>query len=188
MKRIYILDNFDSFTMNVFHLFSNFTDKITVGRADNSTIELIERFEPDILIISPGPGKPEEAILSLQAIEYFKDKIPIFGICLGMQCMAIWDKGKVEKATPVHGKKDIIHHNGQGIFREIPSPFYVARYHSLYVSETGKNFQVIAKNKEDIPMAIKHKKYKTYGVQFHPESFLTEYGLRIAENVLSLCD
>ncbi|BBB33187.1 anthranilate synthase component II [Thermotomaculum hydrothermale] len=188
MKRIFLLDNFDSFTMNVYHLFSNFTNKIEVERADKTSIDLINKYNPDLLIISPGPGKPEDAKLSIEAIDFFKGKIPLFGICLGMQCMAVWDRGKVNKTKPIHGKTDLITHKKQGILKNIPAPFKVARYHSLYVANPGKNFKVIARNREGIPMAITHTRYKIFGVQFHPESFLTEFGLRIAENVLSFCD
>ncbi len=188
MKRIFILDNFDSFTMNVFHLFSNFSKNIIVKRADKTNISDIKKFNPHLLIISPGPGTPENSKLSLLAIEQFKETIPVFGICLGMQCMAIWNNGKVEKTAPVHGKKEAVFHNNKSILRNIPSPFFAARYHSLFVSNPGNNFETIAKTKTGIPMAIAHKKYKLVGVQFHPESFLTEYGLEIGKNVLSLCD
>ncbi len=188
MKKVFILDNFDSFTMNVCHLFSTLAREVTVKRADRTDITEIIKFNPDLLIISPGPGKPENAKLSLEAIDYFKDKIPVFGICLGMQCMAIWGNGKVEKTAPIHGKQSLVFHNNHNLLKDIPSPFYVARYHSLFVSNPGKGFEVIASTKDGIPMAMAHRKYKLFGVQFHPESFLTEYGLEIGKNALYYCN
>ena len=186
--RIFILDNYDSFTMNVYHLFSHLSKDIIVKRADKTDLSDIEKSKPDLIIISPGPGKPEEATLSLQAIERFKEKTPVFGICLGMQCMAVWNNGVVEKTTPMHGKKDLILNNKKSFLFSLPEKFYVARYHSLFVSNPGKDFEVIATNKEGIPMAMVHKKLKLFAVQFHPESFLTQYGREIAENVVKLCN
>jgi len=185
-KKVFLVDNFDSFTMNVYHLFSELTEHITVKRADKTNIEEIKRENPDLIILSPGPGKPEDAELSLKILKEFDGKKTVFGICLGMQCMAVYKKGKVDRLSPVHGKKHKVFHKGETIFKNIPSPFFAARYHSLAVFNLN-DMEVIATTEDNIIMGIQNKKSRFYGVQFHPESFLTEYGLRIAENVLNLC-
>ncbi len=185
-KKVFLLDNFDSFTMNVYHLFSRLTKEITVKRADKTDILQIKKENPDLIILSPGPGKPEEAELSLEILKEFEGEKTVFGICLGMQCMAVYKGGKVDKLTPIHGKKDKIFHRGKGVFKNIPSPFHAARYHSLAISDL-KEMEITAETESKVIMGVQNIKSRFFGVQFHPESFLTEYGLRIAKNVLDLC-
>ncbi len=180
------IDNYDSFTYNLVHLFLPLYPDIKVFRHDALSLEEIKRLSPHGIIISPGPKSPQHAGVSKEVIIKFYKKIPILGVCLGMQCINECFKGRTKKAPlPVHGKKNLIFHNGRGLFKGIPSPFYVARYHSLCVEISASSpLRIDALSKEGVIMAITHPSYPLFGVQFHPESFLTEHGEKIAKNFL----
>jgi anthranilate synthase/aminodeoxychorismate synthase-like glutamine amidotransferase len=185
---ILIIDNYDSFTYNLYHYILDISSKdILVKRNDKITIEEITKLSPEAIIISPGPCSPNEAGISLDVIKNFYDKVPILGVCLGHQAIAQYFGGEIIKNEPVHGKTDKIFHEQNSILANIPNPFIATRYHSLIVkNEPIKNLIVIAENKDGIIMAIKHQKYKVFGVQFHPESIASEYGHDIIANFLKI--
>jgi anthranilate synthase component 2 len=186
LPELFVLDNYDSFTYNLVQLFMPFNLKIKVCRNDKATINYVEKINPDYILISPGPKNPKNAGISIELIKKFANKIPILGVCLGMQSINEAFGGKTLKAPiPVHGKTSLIHHNGKGVLKNVKSPFKAARYHSLSVGlNTNSPLQTTAKTEDGTIMGIECPAYKLYGVQFHPESFLTEYGEIIAENFL----
>lgn len=175
----------DSFTQNVRHLFQMAGATVSVFRSDKTTLTDVESFSPQLILISPGPGSPEEATFSRAIVRKFSGRIPIFGICLGMQCIAMEMGGVISKGEPCHGKSQAVHHEGNGIFYGIPSPLAVGRYHSLQLSECPEELEVNAGTSDGISMSIRHRSLPLAGVQFHPESFLTEQGRKIARNVLN---
>jgi len=175
----------DSFTQNVRHLFQMAGTEVSVFRSDRTTLKDVETFSPQLILISPGPGSPEDAMFSSAIIRNFSGKIPIFGICLGMQCIALEMGGTISKGEPCHGKSRAVHHEGNGVFSGISSPLTVGRYHSLQLSECPDELEVNARTSDGIPMSIRHRSLPLAGVQFHPESFLTKQGLQIARNVLN---
>lgn len=185
---ILMIDNYDSFTYNLYQYFGTFEPEIRVVRNDKITIEEIKRLAPDRLVISPGPKSPKEAGICVEAIQNFYDKIPILGICLGHQCIGAAFGGTVGYAKEVlHGKQSVITHDGEGIFKGIDSPIKIARYHSLAVS--SENFpdclKVLARTEDGEIMAVRHKEYPVVGLQFHPESVYTEHGKRLIENFVN---
>jgi anthranilate synthase/aminodeoxychorismate synthase-like glutamine amidotransferase len=184
-----LIDNYDSFTYNLVQYFGELGADIKVFRNDKVTLDELIALNPMQLVISPGPGDPaKDAGISLEAIRHFTGKIPVLGVCLGHQCLGILYGGKVERAPRLmHGKTSPVIHNEQGIFKDIPSPFDAMRYHSLIVYEPiSAELEVTATTPEGEIMGLKHKSAPTYGVQFHPESILTEYGKRILQNFLNL--
>jgi anthranilate synthase component 2 len=184
--KLLMIDNYDSFTYNLVQLFLAFDLDITVRRNDCVTIEEIERLRPDYLVISPGPRAPQQAGLSINIIRAFYDKLPILGVCLGMQCINEAFGGRTVLAPlPVHGKTDAVYHEGRNIFAGIPSPFTAARYHSLAIEQDNGRLAVSAKTADNVVMGLYHPDHPLFGVQFHPESFLTEHGARLAENFLA---
>jgi para-aminobenzoate synthetase component 2 len=185
---ILIIDNYDSFTYNLYHYVLDVVSKdIMVKRNDEITIKEIGKLNPEAIIISPGPCSPNEAGISLEVVENFYDKVPILGVCLGHQVIAKYFGGKIIKNEPIHGKTDKIFHQEDSILSGIPTPFTATRYHSLIVkNEPIKNLEIIARNKDEIIMAVKHSKYKVFGVQFHPESIASEYGHNIIANFLKI--
>jgi anthranilate synthase/aminodeoxychorismate synthase-like glutamine amidotransferase len=186
MQRILILDNFDSFTYNVKHLLETFPVAVTVRRADALNLAEVGALAPELIVISPGPGRPEEAALALEVVRAWAGRVPIFGICLGMQVMVTAFGGRVEpSAEPIHGKTSPVRHDGQGLFDGLPNPVRVARYHSLRVTETPPVFDVAATDPGGTPMSLRHRSLPLAGVQFHPESFLTEHGREMMAHVLS---
>ncbi len=188
-RKVLFIDNFDSFTYNLVDDFCKRNCEAKVYRADTSIEELgriAEEFEPDLLLISPGPGMPDAAGVSLAAVEYFKDKLPIFGVCLGHQVISQYFGGKVGHAPePMHGKPSRITHNQEGVFEGVENPLQAGRYHSLCVTELPDCLEQTAEF-EGIVMGVKHKELPIYGVQFHPESILTPAGGKIIENILSI--
>lgn len=185
---ILIIDNYDSFTYNLFQYFGTFTEDIRVYRNDKITIEEIEHLQPERIVLSPGPKRPEDAGICMEVVKYFMDKIPILGICLGHQCIGEAFGGEVSYAkTLYHGKQSEVIHNKKGIFEGMISPMKVARYHSLAVmcKNLPECLEVIATTKDGEIMAIKHQKYPVIGLQFHPESIYTEHGKRLIENFLN---
>lgn len=180
-----VIDNFDSFTYNIAHGLAAAGATVEVRRADGVDLEELEADPPDLLVLSPGPGRPQDARLSLAAIRRFAGRIPIFGVCLGMQCLAVAYGGTVEPGPePVHGKTSRIQHDGRGIFQGLPSPIRAARYHSLCVRTAPACLEVTARSEDGVPMALRHRGLRLAGVQFHPDSFLTDDGPAILGHVL----
>jgi anthranilate synthase/aminodeoxychorismate synthase-like glutamine amidotransferase len=180
VPRVVVLDNFDSFTYNVAHLLVEAGAEVTVCRADVATPSSLEALRPDLLVISPGPGHPRDALVSMAAVRAFAGKVPVFGVCLGMQVLALVFGGE----EPVHGKVSAIRHTGRGVFDGIESPLQVGRYHSLVVTRVPESLEVEAASEDGVPMALRHRKLPLAGVQFHPDSFLTSQGLALMRNVL----
>jgi len=186
---ILVIDNYDSFTYNLVHLLEEF-DEVKVLRNDKLSVEDIEIMAPDKIIISPGPGRPDDAGISKKIIEYFKDKIDILGVCLGHQCIGEVFGSQVVKADQiVHGKVSAIKKiREERLFKGIEDGFLATRYHSLIVKKAGLSaeLEVLAESEEGEIMALKHKNYPVYGVQFHPESILTEAGRQLIKNFLNV--
>ena len=188
-KMIIIIDNYDSFTYNLVQQIGAFGERMEVFRNDKVSIEEIEGKMPDHIIISPGPCTPKEAGISNAIIKNFSGKIPILGVCLGHQCIAYTYGADVVRARRLmHGKTSMIKHDGKTIYKGLSNPFVATRYHSLIVKEdTLPDFlEVTARADDDEIMGIRHKEYPLEGVQFHPESFLTEEGPRLLKNFLTL--
>ena len=189
MKKVLFIDNFDSFTYNLVDDFCKRDCQAKVYRADTKLDDLkhlADEFDPDLLVISPGPGTPDTAGISLSAVDYFKDKLPILGVCLGHQVITQYFGGKIGHAPkPMQGKPSRITHNQKGIFAGVENPLQAGRYHSLCVLELPDCLEQTAEF-EGIVMGIEHKELPIYGVQFHPESILTPAGGKIIENILSI--
>ena len=187
---VLIIDNYDSFTFNLYQYVGELIpadSSLVVKQNDKVSLEEIDQWRPSHIIISPGPGTPERAGITLQVIKTFFEMIPILGVCLGHQAIGMVFGAKLIKAPEIfHGKTSAVQHTGEGILRGIPSPFEVMRYHSWIIDSTPMvdSMQVIARTQDDIPMAIQHKKYPLYGVQFHPESILTTHGKKIIQNFI----
>jgi anthranilate synthase/aminodeoxychorismate synthase-like glutamine amidotransferase len=188
-RKVLFIDNFDSFTYNLVDDFCKRNCQAKVYRADTDLEELkamADDFRPDLLVVSPGPGTPDTAGVSLLAIGYFKDKLPILGVCLGHQVIAQYFGGRVGHAPlPMHGKPSRVTHNQKGIFAGVENPLQAGRYHSLCVLKLPSCLERTAEF-EGIVMGLEHKELPIYGVQFHPESILTPAGGSIIENVLSI--
>jgi anthranilate synthase/aminodeoxychorismate synthase-like glutamine amidotransferase len=188
-KRVLFIDNFDSFTYNLVDDFAKRQCRTRVYRADTGIEvlkEVTEEFDPDLLVISPGPGTPDTAGVSLEAVGWFKDKLPIFGVCLGHQTIVQHFGGKIGHAPePMHGKPSRITHNERGIFRGVENPLQAGRYHSL-MAQTLPDCLERTGEFEGIVMAVEHRQWPIFGVQFHPESILTPAGGRIIQNVLQI--
>ncbi len=188
-----MIDNYDSFTYNLVQYFGELGQEVRVVRNDQVTLEDIERMKPDHIVISPGPCTPSEAGISIPAINRFAGKIPIFGVCLGHQSIGQAYAGRVVRARNVmHGKTSPIYHTGVGVFRGLPSPFEATRYHSLIIdaSSLPECLEVTAwtqtdDGRRDEIMGVRHKKYAVEGVQFHPESILTQHGHDMLKNFLN---
>ncbi len=181
-----VIDNYDSFTYNLVQYLGELGQEIVVFRNDQVTIEEIKELNPDHIVISPGPGTPDDGGISLEILTAFGETTPIFGVCLGHQCIGQAYGGKVDRAPRLmHGKTSPVYHNGTGIFTGVPSPFQATRYHSLIVEEpVPDDLEVTAFTSQGEVMGVRHKQYPTVGVQFHPESILTEHGKRILQNFL----
>ena len=186
---ILLIDNYDSFTYNLYQYMGIFTREIKVVRNDKITLAEIEQIKPDKIVLSPGPKSPKEAGICLEVVRKFYDKVPMLGICLGHQCIGEAFGGKVSYAKELfHGKQSLIFHTGSGIFRGITTPMKAARYHSLAVErETLPDcLNVLAETKDKEIMAMCHRTYPVIGLQFHPESIYTEHGKRLIENFLNI--
>jgi anthranilate synthase component 2 len=182
-----IIDNYDSFTYNLVQLFREFDIEVPVFRNDEIDIAGLERLAPDWICISPGPRDPQHAGISKAVIRHFGNSVPILGVCLGMQAINEVFGGRTRKApVPVHGKTSMIDHRGESIFRGIPSPFRVARYHSLCIEIASDALVPLAVSPEGVLMGIRHRSLPVYGVQFHPESFMSQYGIELVHNFLSV--
>ena len=183
---IVVIDNYDSFTYNLVQYFGELGADLRVFRNDAVTVAEVQDLEPDAIVLSPGPGRPEGSGVCLQIVEELHQRLPILGVCLGHQAIAYVFGGTIDRAPRLmHGKTSAIHHTGQGIFANFPSPFTATRYHSLIVKEpVPDGFDVTAFTAEGEIMAIQHREHPLYGVQFHPESILTPHGKRLLENFL----
>jgi anthranilate synthase component 2 len=182
-----MIDNYDSFTYNLVQYLAEIGQEVEVVRNDKISIEEINKLNPRYIVISPGPCTPNEAGISLELIEAFKGKIPILGVCLGHQSIGQAFGGKIVHAqTIMHGKTSKISHNNKGVFRGIKNPFIATRYHSLVIEkQTLPNcFDITAWTDDNEIMGIKHKELAIEGVQFHPESILSEYGHDLLKNFL----
>lgn len=186
---VLVIDNYDSFTYNLVQYLGELGEKPVVYRNDEITLDEIEALQPDHILISPGPCTPTEAGISLDLIERFKGKIPIMGVCLGHQSIGQAFGGDVIRAANLmHGKTSPIHHTGKGVFEGMPTPFTATRYHSLIVKrETLPDcLEITAETAEGEIMGLQHKEYPVVGVQFHPESIVTEHGHTMLRNFLAL--
>lgn len=182
---ILIIDNYDSFTYNLVQYIKQLGEEVRIVRNDQLTIQDIEQLNPDYILISPGPGNPSQAGICLDVVHHFYKTIPILGVCLGHQIIAQAFRGNVIKAKmPMHGKTSLIVHDGKSVFANIENNVQVTRYHSLVVEEESlpECLKITAKSAEGEIMAIRHTKYPIEGLQFHPESILTEYGLQMIRN------
>ncbi|MBX3438622.1 MAG: aminodeoxychorismate/anthranilate synthase component II [Planctomycetaceae bacterium] len=192
---IFVLDNYDSFTYNLVQRLGEIDRSldVEVRRNDQTTLEEIAALEPERIIISPGPGTPDDAGLSRDIILSFGPTLPVLGVCLGHQCMGDIYGGRVVRAQRLmHGKTSLIDHDGQGVFAGLPNPFEATRYHSLIVPEESLPPELIpcawvreAGQPTEL-MGLRHRDYPVHGVQFHPESFLCDSGMRLLENFLRL--
>lgn len=187
-----MIDNYDSFTYNLVQYFGELKADVQVYRNDKVTVQEIEKLAPSHLVISPGPCTPNEAGISLEAIAYFAGKVPILGVCLGHQSIGQQFGGKVIHAGAImHGKTSMIHHKGEGVFTGLPNPYEATRYHSLVVEKDSLPdcLEITAWTETDAGefdeiMGVRHKELDVEGVQFHPESILTEHGHKLLENFL----
>jgi anthranilate synthase/aminodeoxychorismate synthase-like glutamine amidotransferase len=190
---IFVLDNYDSFTYNLVQYLGEMGQEVVVRRNDQVTIRDIEEMHPERILISPGPCTPEDAGISIQLIQHFAGKVPLFGVCLGHQAMGSAFGGDVIRAHQLmHGKTSMVEHDGRTIFKDLPSPLQATRYHSLIVKDETlpKELEISAETRDAsgnrIIMGLRHKRYPVEGVQFHPESVLTAHGKDIVRNFLSL--
>jgi anthranilate synthase component II len=182
-----IIDNYDSFTYNLYQLLSTMEKEVVVVRNDRISVEEVEGMNPLGVILSPGPGRPEGAGICLELLDRASAHLPILGVCLGMQAMAIAYGGRVERAPQaVHGKASPVFHQGEGLFRGLTNPFQAGRYHSLVVTDPGV-LAVDATTQEGIKMAVSHPTLCRYGIQFHPESILTPDGGQLLRNYVEVC-
>ncbi len=185
---ILVIDNYDSFTYNLVQYLGELGAQLLVRRNDALAVEDIAELAPERIVISPGPGRPEQAGISVEVIRRFASEIPILGVCLGHQAIGVAFGGTVVRAPVlVHGKRSVIEHDGQGVFRGIVGPFGAARYHSLAVSDQPwpAELEISARATDDgTIMGLRHRQWPVHGVQFHPESVLTAEGRRILRNFL----
>jgi len=186
--RVFLIDNYDSFTYNVVQLMGEVGAEILVGRNDKVTIPEIEATGLTHLVVSPGPCTPNEAGISMDAILHFADRVPVLGICLGHQCIGQAYGGSVHRGSyPIHGKTGEVQHDGRTIFAGLPLPFTATRYHSLVVDpELPKDLELSAWLDDGVVMGVRHRSLPVEGVQFHPESVLTETGEALMRNFLGV--
>ena len=184
-----MIDNYDSFTYNLVQYLGELGEDVRVFRNDKITIAEIEALRPARIVISPGPCTPNEAGISLALIDHFKDRLPILGVCLGHQSIGQAYGGRIVRARQLmHGKTSMIHHAGAGVFRGLPSPFEATRYHSLVIerADLPDILEVTAWTEDGEIMGVRHRAHAAEGVQFHPESILTEHGHALLANFLGL--
>ncbi len=184
---ILLIDNYDSFTYNLYQNLCELGAEVVVKRNDEIDIRGIEALAPEKIVVSPGPSSPERAGISNEVFRHFGPKLPVLGVCLGHQCLGYVYGGQVVRAKSVmHGKSSAIEHSGRGVFEGLPSPFNAIRYHSLAVSRQNLPdcLEVTAWTADGEIMGLKHRDYDVQGVQFHPESFMSEHGKDILRNFL----
>ncbi len=187
-SKLLVIDNYDSFTYNLVQMFRCYDLSIKVHRSDRITLEQAKAFQPDYILISPGPRDPVHAGISMALIRAFYRETPILGVCLGMQCInEVFGGETVRAALPVHGKTSLVSHWNESLFRGIASPFRAARYHSLVTRvDECSGLKVSAMSDDGVVMGLYHPEHPLHGVQFHPESFLTEHGFALVESFLGL--
>lgn len=184
-----LIDNYDSFTYNLFQYLSELGEEVMVVRNDRVSIKEIEKMKPERIVISPGPSTPQNAGISNDVIRYFGDRVPILGVCLGHQCIGYAYGGKISPASKImHGKSSLIYHKNTGVLSGLPNPFPAIRYHSLVVSEERfpECLEITAWTEDNTIMGIRHRQYPVEGVQFHPESFMTPVGKDLLRNFLGV--
>ena len=187
MATLLVIDNYDSFTYNLVQMFMGYGLDIQVHRSDRIGLDDVDRLDPDYVLISPGPKDPAHAGISTALVRSFYTRLPILGVCLGMQCINEAFGGQtVRSPLPMHGKTSLICHDGKGLFQSCPSPFEGARYHSLTVAHHCSDLMVTATSSDNLIMGLSHVTHPVHGVQFHPESFLTAHGSLIIERFLEL--
>ena len=187
-SRVLIIDNYDSFVYILAQYLGELGHNPIVLRNDKLTTDGVSDLDPDTILISPGPGTPDDSGISMELIEEFKEKIPIFGVCLGLQCKGEFFGGNEIRAPAVmHGKTSLIKHDGKGVFKSLPNPFEATRYHSLIVDRDTlpNDLEVTAETNDGLIMGLRHKIFPVEGVQFHPESILTNVGYSLLENFFS---
>jgi len=181
---ILLLDNKDSFVWNLAQALQGLGADLEVVRSDRMRCDEVARFQA--LVLSPGPGRPEQAGICVPAVQRYTGRLPILGICLGHQAIGLALGASVDRGPPVHGRTSAIHHDGDGIFRGLPSPFAACRYHSLYVARTlAPALRGTAHLADGAVMAVRHASHPTFGLQFHPESFRSEHGTALLRNFLA---
>jgi anthranilate synthase/aminodeoxychorismate synthase-like glutamine amidotransferase len=190
---VFVLDNYDSFTYNLVQYIGELGHEVVVRRNDQISVDEIAELHPDRIVISPGPCTPQDAGISIEVIKHFARKIPVLGVCLGHQAIGAAFGGKVVRAhNLMHGKTSQIEHDGEGVFRDIPSPLTATRYHSLIVEEESLPEQLdvsatcIDRDGRRVIMGLRHREYPVEGVQFHPESVLTEHGKQMVRNFIEV--
>jgi len=186
---ILMIDNYDSFTYNLVQYLSELGEKVVVYRNDKISLRDIKRLKPKKIVVSPGPKTPREAGISNDVIREFSGSIPILGVCLGHQCVGYVFGGKIVRAKNImHGKVSKIYHKRKDIFSRMKNPFPATRYHSLVIERKSfpKELEITARTPDQEIMAIRHRKHKTFGVQFHPESIMTPAGKQLLKNFLSI--
>ena len=183
-----LIDNYDSFTYNLFQYLSELEEEVTVVRNDKMGLDEMEKLVPERIVISPGPGTPQQAGISNEVIRHFGARLPILGVCLGHQCLGHSYGAKVDHAGEIkHGKSSLIYHDSKGVFRGVQNPFPAIRYHSLAVMRGGLPdcLEVSAWTENGLIMGLRHRQFPVEGVQFHPESILTEMGKDLLRNFLN---
>ncbi|OGL43799.1 MAG: anthranilate/aminodeoxychorismate synthase component II [Candidatus Schekmanbacteria bacterium RBG_16_38_10] len=184
-----LIDNYDSFTYNLVQYFGELGESFLVFRNNRITVGEIEKKNPGRIVISPGPGTPQKAGITIDVIKHFSGKVPILGVCLGHQAIGAAYGAEIIQAKKImHGKTSKIHHDGQYLFKNIPNPFIATRYHSLVIDKESlpSDLKVVARSDDDEIMGIRHHRLSVYGVQFHPESILTNAGKELLKNFLEL--
>ena len=187
MSRLLLIDNYDSFTYNLYQYCCELGASVEVRRNDAVGVEGVRELRPDALLLSPGPGTPREAGVCNDLIERFAGEVPILGVCLGLQCIAHTFGGEIVRAPELrHGKTSPIHHDGRGIFRDLPNPFEAVRYHSLVAQPESLPacLEVSATTEDGLIMGLRHRELAVEGVQFHPESILTRCGKQLLQNFI----
>lgn len=183
--KLLVIDNYDSFTFNLVQMFRRYELDISVFRADALSVDEVVGRRPDYVLVSPGPKSPSAAGISTELIRRCTGEFPLLGVCLGMQCMnEAFGGSTVHAPVPMHGKTSAVHHDGAGLFAGVPQPLTVARYHSLAITGISQELRVNARSADGVPMAVQHVRQPLFGVQFHPESFLTQHGFTLVENFL----
>jgi anthranilate synthase/aminodeoxychorismate synthase-like glutamine amidotransferase len=187
---ILLLDNYDSFTYNLYQYLAELGAEVRVARNDKVSLEEIEEMAPERIVISPGPCTPKEAGISVPLVRHFAGKLPLLGVCLGHQAIGEAFGGTVAGAGEIrHGKTSLIHHGGQGVLRGLPNPFEAIRYHSLSIQKEdfpAEELEITAESDSGVIMAVRHRRHPIEGVQFHPESILTAVGKDLLRNFLEM--
>jgi len=186
-----LIDNYDSFTYNLFQYLSELGEEVIVVRNDKMSLDEMEKLSPQRIVISPGPGTPEQAGISNEVIRHFGSRLPTLGVCLGHQCIGYCYGGRVDRAGEIkHGKSSLIYHDGKALFSGLPNPFPAIRYHSLAVMRDSLPdcLEISAWTETGLIMGLRHRQFAVDGVQFHPESIMTEVGKGLLKNFISKGD